>query len=99
MAEKYYADLNHLTSDEVEAFYQRYLNEKTSDLVKSYNLKPSLANSIINLLPLDLCSAACAICGEAALLSKKRSKTESSSRRPAMRVAQCSGCGHKQYHL
>lgn len=28
MAEKYYADLNHLTSDEVEAFYQRYLNEK-----------------------------------------------------------------------
>lgn len=97
MVEKYNADLSHLTSDEVEVFYQRYLNEKTSDLVKSYNLKPSLANSIVNLLPLDLCSAACAICGEAALLSKKRSKTESSSRRPAMRVAQCSGCGHKQY--
>lgn len=92
MAEKYNADLSHLTFDEVGAFCQRYLNEKTSDLVKSYNLKPSLANSIINLLPLDLCSAACAICGETVLASKKRSKTESSNPMILKLFSQCLSC-------
>ena len=53
MTEQFKIDLSHLTQDEMEVFYQRYLTEKASVVVKDYNLKPSQANRLFSLLPAD----------------------------------------------
>lgn len=97
MTEQLKIDLSHLTQEEMEVFYKRYLTEKASIVAKDYNLKPSQAKSLFSLLPIDQCQTSCKICGGTELTSKKISKKHFNCDTPVLRIAQCKSCGHKQY--
>lgn len=81
-------ELDHLSADQIEGLYQRYLaGEKVSGLLNEFAIKTN-ANTLLPLLPLlEREDLMCRHCGDHA--TQKRAARNSSANRPI-----CIGCGH-----
>jgi hypothetical protein len=91
---KKHVDLTHLSHEEMDIFYKRYLTEKAGDLVKDYNLSPDCSNRLYNLLPKEKTEAYCEFCGDT--LYSARVRKSDFNANILLRTAKCASCGHKQ---
>lgn len=61
---KTHENLDHLNKEEVEVFYEDYLNLKASDIVKKYNLADKLSKRLHAIIPKRITSLNCEKCGK-----------------------------------
>lgn len=90
-----YNDLTHLTPTEVEIFYQRYLTESATVLVKDYNLAPKVRNRLFGIIPDVILDSGCKLCGGELTISRLRKAGYQLNNKNHMeKVSGCVACKH-----